>query len=293
MFENKPNPANNVAITPSQSNELAAVPLPSTNRIGFRSLVAATALLVSSPGMEANAQTPTSEGATPPPATAPNTPPVPDTPPPLVNTDRPKPPPPAPGGTNAPAGAPATTNAPTPPLPGATTAPATAPSIYTTVVDLSTHKVTGQVYDNFGTKKDISRATTGQFRQAPAGVLQMVAIGLDEVGRANIPADTVGVITITAGSKTREYIFNPANVPGQEAINPSVFRETVRQDPGLDKLWRSISTANDGIAVELLVMRNNPDTGKKEDGAVFHLYKTGSQFTDDAKVQLSFKKKGS
>lgn len=119
----------------------------------------------------------------------------------------------------------------------------------------------------------------------------MVGIGLDQVGRANIPADVVGVIKITASGKTKEYEFNPANVPAQDAINPSVFRETVKNDPGLDRLWRSISTANDGIQVELMVMRNNPNTGKKEDGAIFHLYKTGARADEDAKVELSFKKK--
>ena len=170
-----------------------------------------------------------------------------------------------------------------PPGVGMVNAPLVAPPITSQVIDLSKINVTGQVYDNFGIRKDIKHAGVGLFTQSPAGVLHVVALGIEKAGRNNIPDGVMVKVTVETHAGSVDYLIDPKQVPASDKITPTVFREKTHADSGLNSLWQSITKGADGLQVRVRVDRVDPSN-------VTFTYVMGREFTDQASLKMTFVK---
>jgi hypothetical protein len=158
-----------------------------------------------------------------------------------------------------------------------------APQVVPQPVDLSKINVTGQVYDNFGIRKDIKFAGVGLFTQSPAGVLHVVSLGVEKAGRTNIPEWYMAKVTVETHAGSVDYLIDPRHVPASDKITPTLFREATLADSGLNSLWLSITKGRDDLQVRLRVERVDPDT-------VTFQYVSGHEFRDPARVKMTFVK---
>ncbi len=158
-----------------------------------------------------------------------------------------------------------------------------APQVVPQPVDLSKINVTGQVYDNFGIRKDIKFAGVGLFTQSPAGVLHVVSLGVEKAGRTNIPEGYMAKVTVETHAGSVDYLIDPRHVPASDKITPTLFREATLADSGLNSLWLSITKGRDDLQVRLRVERVDPDT-------VTFQYVSGHEFRDPARVKMTFVK---
>ena len=158
-----------------------------------------------------------------------------------------------------------------------------APQVVPQPVDLSKINVTGQVYDNFGIRKDIKHAGAGLFTQSPAGVLHVVALGIEKAGRNNIPDGVMAKVTVETHAGSVDYLIDPRQVPASDKITPTVFREATQADSGLNSLWQSITKGRDDLQVRIRVTRVNPEN-------VTFTYVMGREFTEQASLKMTFVK---
>lgn len=197
--------------------------------------------------------------------------------------------PPVPGSMPVPPGtSPLTPTAPAPgappanaPVTGMVNAPLVAPTITSQVIDLSKINVTGQVYDDFGIRKDIKHAGVGLFTQSPAGVLHVVALGIEKVGRSNIPEGVMVKVTVETHAGSVDYLIEPGQVPASDKITPTVFREATHADAGLNSLWQSIVKGRDDLQVRVRVDRVDPSN-------VTFTYVMGRDFSEQASLKMTF-----
>jgi len=162
--------------------------------------------------------------------------------------------------------------------------------IYSRVVDMSSYSMSSFVYDGFGIRKPAGAAKLGLINHSPAGVLHMVAIALDKVGRASIPSDARARITVSNGYASRVYEFSPKMVPSQYGISPSTFHSVMKAERSLDGLCRTLSGGISAIPIKALLTNVDQDGRRLPSNSLQLTYKTDYGFTKNATVELSFVK---
>jgi len=162
-------------------------------------------------------------------------------------------------------------------------------SIYSQVIDLSSYKIQDYVYNQPATRKPIEQAKFGLMTQSSGGVLQMVAIGLDQVGRDNIPGEARARITITMGASSRIFDFDPIYVPRPDAINTASMQYAFISEPGLKALELAIQQRGSN-AIRIFVERDE-SRGYFSKPVIRQTYKSGAHFAETASVKLTFVRK--
>jgi hypothetical protein len=86
----------------------------------------------------------------------------------------------------------------------------------------------------------IEKAQAGLFNPSEAEALHIVSMGLDQIGRGNIPEGSFATMTVETETIKVKFAFDPKNVPAADAITPDTYKAAT-QDPGLSAVVSALS----------------------------------------------------